>query len=243
MEPVASDGAQPSYGAADTIGFVIDQRLIRECVGPALASCLPGLNVRLFGWPDDLVELGDWCSIALVVLWISNPAIDFETAFEATLEAAAAKRPIAILSNSADSRLVARALTLGVRGYLSTSTSLIELASAIRFVAAGGTYIPPSVLNGLTEVRPAVPENNSEDQKLSPRQVEVLERLQEGKPNKIIAYELGMAEATVKVHVRMIMRKLKARNRTEVALRTKRLRSAPGSNASETLSLPRLRVA
>jgi DNA-binding CsgD family transcriptional regulator len=49
------------------------------------------------------------------------------------------------------------------------------------------------------------------------RQRQVIEALRQGKPNKIIAYELNMCESTVKVHVRTIMKKLKARNRTQVA--------------------------
>ncbi len=53
---------------------------------------------------------------------------------------------------------------------------------------------------------------------LTPRQLEVLERLREGKPNKLIARDLNMTEATVKVHVRQIMRKLGAANRTQAVL-------------------------
>jgi DNA-binding NarL/FixJ family response regulator len=53
---------------------------------------------------------------------------------------------------------------------------------------------------------------------LTPRQFEVLERLREGKPNKLIARDLQMTEATVKVHVRQIMRKLGAANRTQAVL-------------------------
>lgn len=53
---------------------------------------------------------------------------------------------------------------------------------------------------------------------LTPRQSEVLERLREGKPNKVIARDLNMTEATVKVHVRQIMRKFGAANRTQVVL-------------------------
>jgi DNA-binding NarL/FixJ family response regulator len=49
------------------------------------------------------------------------------------------------------------------------------------------------------------------------RQLAVIAALRKGKANKIIAYELNMRESTVKVHVRNIMKKLKARNRTEVA--------------------------
>ncbi|MCS6780698.1 MAG: response regulator transcription factor, partial [Geminicoccaceae bacterium] len=58
---------------------------------------------------------------------------------------------------------------------------------------------------------------------LTPRQREVLELLGQGRPNKVIAQRLAMCESTVKVHVRQIMRKLGARNRTEVALKLREL--------------------
>src|SRR5215470_18393745 len=146
---VTSEVAEPATSSANTIAFVINQPFIRDCIGPQLAGRLPGFNVRLLERPEDLVELGDWCSISLVVLWIDNSGMDFETAFEAALEAAP-KRPIAILSDFADSVLVSRALSHGVRGYLSSSMSLTEIASAIRFLLEGGTFVPPSVLDGMT---------------------------------------------------------------------------------------------
>jgi DNA-binding CsgD family transcriptional regulator len=55
----------------------------------------------------------------------------------------------------------------------------------------------------------------------SPRQREVLRRLWMGKPNKAIAYELNMCESTVKVHIRQIMKKLNATNRTQVVVLTR----------------------
>jgi DNA-binding NarL/FixJ family response regulator len=55
------------------------------------------------------------------------------------------------------------------------------------------------------------------------RQSAVVEAVRHGKANKVIAYELNMRESTVKVHIRNIMRKLKARNRTEVAFLTNNL--------------------
>jgi|SRR5689334_18532569 DNA-binding NarL/FixJ family response regulator len=236
MRTEAASEVTPVSSSADTIAFVIGERLIRDCVGPQLAGHLPGSNVRLLERTEDLVELGDWCSISLIVLWLDNSDMDFETAFEAALEAAP-QRPIAILSHFADAALVSRALTHGVRAYFNSSMSLTELASAVRFVVAGGTFVPLSALNGLIAERPASAKGNSGDDRLSPRQLEVLELLQQGKQNKIIAYELGMAEATVKVHVRMIMKKLNARNRTEVVLKTERRLSAPRTIASEAPAL------
>src|ERR1051326_2527180 len=167
-----SEVAEPANSGADTNAFVIGQHLIRDCIGPPLAGPLPSLNVRLLAGPEDLVELGDWCSISLVVLWIDNSGMDFETAFEAALEAAP-KRPIAILSDFADSALVSRALSHGVRGYLSSSMSLAEIACAIRFVLEGGTFVPPSVLNGMTTDGPAFSKSKGEEEHFSPRQLQV----------------------------------------------------------------------
>src|SRR5215475_4488687 len=156
-----SEVAESANSGADTIAFVIGQPLIRDCVGPQLASHLRGFNVRIVERPEDLVELGDWCSISLVMLWLSNSDMDFETTFEAALEAAP-KRPIAILSDFADSALVSRALSHGVRGYLNSSMSLAEIACAIRFVLEGGTFVPPSVLHGITTDGPAFSKSNGE---------------------------------------------------------------------------------
>src|SRR5215813_9625091 len=167
------EGTEPANSSADTIALVIGERLIRDCVGPQLAGHLLGSNVRLLERPEDLIELGDWCAISLVVLWLNNNDMDFETAFEAALEAAP-KRPIAILSDFADAALVSRALTHGVRGYLSSSMSLAEIACAIRFVLEGGTFVPPSVLHGITTDGPAFSKSNGEEEQFSPRQLRVL---------------------------------------------------------------------
>ena len=51
--------------------------------------------------------------------------------------------------------------------------------------------------------------------------------MRQGKQNKIIAYELGMCETTVKVHIRLIMKKLNARNRTQVVLMTRSMCVSP----------------
>jgi len=59
----------------------------------------------------------------------------------------------------------------------------------------------------------------------TPRQAAVVEALRQGKPNKIIAYELDMRESTVKVHIRHIMKKLNATNRTQVAFMLTKMKS------------------
>jgi len=90
--------------------------------------------------------------------------------------------------------------------------------AAIRLVKDGGTIAPVEPLLA-NRTRRADPEADETSSALTPRQMTVLAHLRQGKANKIIAYELGMSESTVKVHVRNIMRKVKATNRTEVAYR------------------------
>jgi DNA-binding NarL/FixJ family response regulator len=113
------------------------------------------------------------------------------------------------------------ALELGVRGYIPTSVPFEIAIEAIRLVKVGGTFVPASSLlksRKLADTPVADEPPNSE--MFTARQAAVVEALRRGKANKIIAHELNMRESTVKVHVRNIMKKLKAKNRTEVAFMT-----------------------
>jgi DNA-binding NarL/FixJ family response regulator len=94
-------------------------------------------------------------------------------------------------------------------------------------VKAGGTFAPLDLL--LTPRPDPVREapSVSQQSRLTSRQVMVLGHLQQGKANKIIAHELGMSESTVKVHVRNIMRKMGATNRTQAAYKAQNLWGAP----------------
>jgi DNA-binding NarL/FixJ family response regulator len=117
------------------------------------------------------------------------------------------------------------ALENGAAGYIPKSSSAKVLLGALQLVLAGGIYVPAQAIRGdlvtnhdfvaddtLTNVGPGSGEQ------LTPRQREVLERLREGKSNKLIAHELGLTEGTVKVHVTAILRLLGVRNRTQAAL-------------------------
>jgi DNA-binding NarL/FixJ family response regulator len=89
----------------------------------------------------------------------------------------------------------------------------------MRLVQAGGVFVPASSLIKAKRTNDTETSSQVGDVKLTPRQRAVVEALRKGKANKIIAYELSMCESTVKVHVRNIMRKFNATNRTEVAFK------------------------
>lgn len=100
-----------------------------------------------------------------------------------------------------------RALQAGARGYLLKTMPPEEIVDAIRQVHAGRKRIPPAVAAQLAE--------HLADETLTPREIEVLRHIAEGDRNKEIADRLSISEETVKVHVKHIMEKLGASDRTE----------------------------
>jgi DNA-binding NarL/FixJ family response regulator len=113
------------------------------------------------------------------------------------------------------------ALSLGARGFIPMSSSLEIAFAALGLVIAGGRYFPHVANTGTWRPVPnsARPGGCSLGTlELTGREQDVFELLAGGRPNKLIAHELGMALSTVKVHVHHILKKLNLRNRTEVAI-------------------------
>lgn len=132
---------------------------------------------------------------------------------------------IAIISDREESADILAAFRCGANGYIPTSTEPFVALQALSFVLAGGSFFPPNVL--LAKDRNIAPKAYPQSEKMhangvetmfSPSQLRVLNQLKEGQSNKLIARNLRLCEATVKLHVRQIMRKLGASNRTQVAI-------------------------
>ena len=133
--------------------------------------------------------------------------------------------PVVIIAEADDRPSIEASIgQLCLRGYIPTSCS-IEMATAVlHLVVAGGTYLPrildvdQQLLTKIARDQIRAVPIPSAPRKLTPREQAVLELLQQGMANKMIAYQLTMSQSTVKAHVHNIMVKLKARNRTEAAL-------------------------
>jgi len=115
-------------------------------------------------------------------------------------------RVLALTSYDGDADIF-RALDAGAAGYLIKDTLGAELVGAIRKAAAGERVIPPDVAGRLAEFTPRVD--------LTPREMEVLKLTAKGLRNRDIARIIGRTEETVKAHLRNIMTKLGAADRTE----------------------------
>jgi DNA-binding NarL/FixJ family response regulator len=127
--------------------------------------------------------------------------------------------PLVILSGAKDAqhpRTIRTTLRCGANGIIDTRTTCLATAvTVIRFVSAGGTHAPLGQLLSAKSDHLRALSDEGRTTRLTPRQEAVLSHLLQGKANKLIAYELGMSESTTKVHVRNIMRKLGATNRTQ----------------------------
>jgi two-component system nitrate/nitrite response regulator NarL len=128
--------------------------------------------------------------------------------------------PVIVLSSSEDPRDVRKALAQGALGYVPKSASQHTLVSAIRLVLDGELYVPPLVLNEISDTasHQLGQSGRGGGTTLTERQVEVLRRLSEGQPNKIIAHELELSEKTVKAHITAIFKALNVVNRTQAAV-------------------------
>lgn len=122
-------------------------------------------------------------------------------------------QPFAILSGTAPNRIAQDAVERGAIGYLPKSMGARSLVNAVRFMIAGETYVPASILADSGE-----PAETDFAKKLSQRERQVLSGLCKGRSNKEIARTLDLQEVTIKLHVRTLCKKLNANNRTQAAL-------------------------
>jgi DNA-binding NarL/FixJ family response regulator len=131
--------------------------------------------------------------------------------------------PVVVLSGSraAQPQSIRNALESGARGYIPAhNTRVPAVLGALRFIKDGGTFVP---LDLLLSCQAGIASNNTGSlpaDQLTPRQKAVFSHLKQGKANKLIAYELSMSESTVKIHIRNIMRKMGATNRTEAVYKS-----------------------
>jgi DNA-binding NarL/FixJ family response regulator len=127
--------------------------------------------------------------------------------------------PVIVLADADDLPQMMKALEYGAKGYIPSSVSIDICIEAIALSLAGGIFVPASSVFAMRQMLDTgtPPVARPLASMFTARQAEVVTALRRGKANKIIAYELNLRESTVKVHIRNIMKKMKATNRTEVA--------------------------
>lgn len=131
--------------------------------------------------------------------------------------------PVVVLAESFNMDALLACFEFGAQGYIIKTMKALPLVAALRLAAVGEKVYPSDALNALDLTRkdsapPMDADSDIEGANLSPRELNVLCCLMTGFSNKAIARQLDVCEATVKVHVKAILRKLKVRNRTQAAI-------------------------
>ncbi|MGK6313111.1 LuxR C-terminal-related transcriptional regulator [Neorhizobium sp. DT-125] len=200
------------------LAIIDDRALDRECLAQSLIAHGLGMDVELFESLDTWRKTSD--SKHSGILINIGRSDFFNETFINDLKDLISEfpgLPVVILAENRDLRQILRAFEAGVRGYISSAIGLTVCVGAISLALAGGTFISAENLNDLRQLLlVAEDKERRRTAMFTQREADVIDALTRGKPNKIIAYELNLRESTVKVHIRNIMKKLHARNRTEV---------------------------
>jgi len=202
--------------------FVEPRALLRQCFSECFRQLARSENIVTIPNIAEWTRMADSYPLPSAIFIYLHSASAMKDEIEearSTFSQYPAIPPVIIVADDDEPATVRKALDWGAKGYVPSDISLEVAIEAMRLVLAGGTYVPASALiASLDKVK------NTEDAPghspyamFTDRQYAVIEKLREGKANKIIAYELNMRESTVKVHIRNIMRKLRATNRTQVA--------------------------
>ena len=211
-------------GSSERLVVIVDkQPLQRECLARALAEYNPALNLATVGSLDGFRNMmRSQADVSAVVVVVLREPYRIRTSVPScrTSSLKSAQRRLSSSLNSDEPADVLATLECGARGYIPTSVGARVVAEAIGLARAGGTFVPGNAVLALrTATIAATGSDRPLTGMLTNRQAAVADALRKGKPNKIIAYELNMCESTVKVHVRNLMKKLNATNRTQIAFK------------------------
>ncbi|MGF1658033.1 MAG: response regulator, partial [Rubrimonas sp.] len=212
---MTSEAMAGGEGAPRAILVIDDHPLFCEALALALKGGL-GLSevVTVNALADGLRLLEDGAEIDAVMLDLNLPDVSGVDGL-LRLKAVSPRTPVVVVTGLSDNRIVAQALRAGAAGFVPKDTPSEGLVAAVRQVLDGGVYTPA----GFTPPRDGSVEGALDDAidrlgELTPQQLRILGLVCEGKLNKQIAFDLAIAETTVKAHITAILRKLGVQSRT-----------------------------
>jgi DNA-binding NarL/FixJ family response regulator len=201
-----------------------DHPMVRGALAHAAEAAFGRAEIVESASFDELIAQLDVFGVAdLVLLDLRMPGVDGFGGL-LRLRSEFPETPVVVISAFEDKSLVDEALALGAMGFIPKSTARPEIVTALHQVAAGRVYAPAHLMPppgaGSSSSNAAVAQKLAT---LTAQQLRVLQLLGTGKLNKEIAYELGIAETTVKVHVSAILQKLDVYSRTQAVVLAGRL--------------------
>ena len=219
-----------------TIAIIEKRPMAGECLSKSFCGIEPNYAVMVYPSVQVWHQSAAFSRSSLVLLCASGGGSAEAEAKEFERELALIRQfntevPIAVLSDREDARHVLKLIGCGVRCYISSNVPLYIAVRSLQFAIDGGISIPANCLLSImkSELHDAQLDHAREFDSFTSRQKEIIKEVQRGRQNKEIARKLKLSESTVKIHVRNIMRKLNAKNRTEISFRISMLRDVIGS--------------
>ena len=204
--------------------IIEDHPLFQQALRALLQQGSPETTVETAETIDEAIEIlssGERYTLALLDLHLPCTK-DFSGLL--SLRKKFPRVPIAVVSSLDDADIVREALRFGAVGFIPKSFVKDEFMRIIAQILDGEIYVPP----GLMDAKPCAKQAKRDElssslQSLTRRQLAVLQKIREGKPNREIAHDLGVRETTVKAHVSDILQKLNAFSRTQLVAIAKSL--------------------
>ncbi|HBN9217014.1 response regulator AgmR [Pseudomonas aeruginosa] len=203
--------------------IVDDHPLFREAIHNVIADGFPGSEVMETADLDSALGLTqEHDDLDLILLDLNMPGMHGLNGLM-NLRNEAPTIPVVIVSAEQDKQVVLQAITYGAVGFITKSSPRAQMTEAIEQILNGNVYLPSDVIR----TQKSSPRRSGHEehgispellQALTRKQLLVLERMTKGESNKQIAYNLDIAETTVKAHVSAILRKLKVHNRVQAIL-------------------------
>ncbi len=221
-------GGQKRQTALIKTALVDCYSLSRDCFISAIHSLDSNIKVVPYSSIRECITHTERDLDVIIYYCHDDSLLDHQVGQEVTtLRQALSDLPVIVLSDvklSSQPRLAKAVIRAGARGFISTRTIEMPVVSAgIRYIAEGGTVVPVDILFSEKPEYDVSLEQEAIPAGLTSRQISVLAHLRQGKPNKIIAHDLRMSESTVKVHIRNIMRKMGATNRTQAVYKARQI--------------------
>lgn len=200
-----------------------DHPLFREAITNVIRTSLPGCEtIETENLETALALTLEEDDLDLILLDLNMPGMHGLNGL-ITLRNEAPTVPVVIVSAEEDKQIVLQAITYGAVGFITKSSPREQMTEALQQILDGNVYLPSDIIRAS---KPESRRNRSDENRipvellssLTRRQLLVLERMATGESNKQIAYNLNIAETTVKAHVSAILRKLGVHNRIQAVL-------------------------
>lgn len=195
-----------------------DHALFRDGLSMHLEQIDPEAVVFQAGsFSQALKIIDDEKKLDLVIVDLDMPDMAWEEGIEELKKKSNGARFV-VISATEDGKSIRKTMENGVSGYIPKRSDPKIMTGALKLVMDGGTYVPPSVLDSGNAAGSQTGESRGKGKMLTNRQSQVLELIAQGLSNKQIAYEMGVSEATVKLHINALLRSIGATNRTQAVI-------------------------